>query len=83
MEVLEDCKGNKDHLTVTKGEKLSVILIAHPNLPRGELLVDNEEGFGNILLLHVHVCACVYVCVCIVEPLSIKTLIISPNEWFL
>ena len=48
VEIMEDRKGNKDHLTVAKGEKLSVILIAHPKLPSGELLVESEDGSGNM-----------------------------------
>ena len=48
---MEDRKGNKDHLTVAKGEKLSVILIAHPKLPSGELLVESEDGSGNVNVL--------------------------------
>ena len=55
VEVTESQKGSKDHLTVTKGETLSVILFTHPKLPSGKYLAENDDGLStvNITLINV------------------------------
>lgn len=40
----EDRKGSKDHMAVSKGEKLSVILIRHDKLHESKFLVEKEDG---------------------------------------
>ena len=44
MEVLLDHPKTKDHIGVTEGEKVFVILITHPKLPDGRYLVEKEDG---------------------------------------
>ena len=45
VEVIEDRNPKeKDHVSVHKGDKLAAILIAHPNLPPGKLLVEKDDG---------------------------------------
>ena len=39
-----DRKASKDHMAVTAGEKMSVVLITHEKLPRGKYLVEKEDG---------------------------------------
>ena len=59
VEILQDRKSSKDHMAVTAGEKLSVILIAHSKLPSGKYMVEKDDGSGKKLYVHVQ-CMSVY-----------------------
>ncbi len=47
VEILSNKKASKFHMSVVAGERMSVLLIAHDNLPRGLYLVEKEDGTGE------------------------------------
>ena len=47
MEVLLDHARTKDHLSVTVGEVVYVLLISHPKLPETKYLIEKDDGTGE------------------------------------
>ena len=47
VEVLEDRGKGKDHMPISKGERLSVILLAHPNLDPAKYLAEKDDGMSE------------------------------------
>ena len=47
VEVLEDRAKGKDHLSISKGERLSVILLAHPSLDPTKYLAEKDDGMSE------------------------------------
>ena len=44
VEVIEARSKGKEHLPVTKGERLAVIVSTHAKLPTSKYLVEKEDG---------------------------------------
>ena len=49
MEVLLEHPRTKDHLGVTEGEVVHVLLLNHPKLPETKYLVEKDDGTGTQL----------------------------------
>lgn len=73
VEATETRSKGKDHLLVTKGEKLSVIVSSDPKLPPGKYVVEKEDGtreykiwaiagnsFSLIIVLTYCCCSCMH-----------------------
>lgn len=44
VEMIEAHPRTKDHLPVSRGEELSVLLAEHPQLPMGKYIAEKEDG---------------------------------------
>ena len=50
VEMIEAHPKTKDHLPVGRGEKLSVLLAEHPQLPMGKYIAEKEDGQSEFII---------------------------------